>query len=99
MVAFGQNGKSSSLSPAEESMEMKYEDLPEPISKILKQDKYSLMEVEKIYKVGKRDAVRDYHYTIRFKTGEQLTDVYFDENGNVIDPQDSDNTKGTKTGN
>lgn len=99
LTTYGQNVKPSSLAPSEESVEVKYDELPEAIVKILKQDKYSLLKVEKIYKVGKRNATRDHHYAIRFKSGAERTDVYFDENGNVIDPQDSDNPRDSKTNN
>lgn len=92
-----QNNEASSLAPAEESVEMEYDDLPDPVRKVLQTDKYAGWEVDKVYKAGKRLAVREYHYTIRFNTDGQVTDVYLDENGNVIDPQDSDNTRGSKT--
>lgn len=89
--AFDQQRKGNTLKPAIESVEMKYEDLPSPVLKVLKTDKYTGLKIDKVYKVGKRKAQREDHYTIRFNTGSETTDVYLDENGNVIDPQDSDN--------
>jgi len=96
--ASGQKAKASSLSPVEESVEMEYDDLPDPVRKGLKTDKYAGWEVDKVYKVGKRVAPREDHYTIRFKTSKEMTDVYLDENGNVIDPQDSDNPNSANIG-
>lgn len=89
LESFGQNSSSNTLAPAEETVEMRYDDLPRPILKVLKTDRYAGWKVDKVYKVGKRTPGSAHHYMIRYETGKQTTDVYLDEHGNTIDPQGS----------
>ncbi|MBI1289091.1 MAG: hypothetical protein GC178_16110 [Flavobacteriales bacterium] len=96
MDLFGQsastkNAKSSTLSPAVEAAEMQYKDLPMAVMKAVETDKYSSWKVDKVYKVGKRTPGSAHHYMIRYQTGKgnEFTDVYLDENGEILDPQGS----------
>ena len=94
-TTFGQQQKSTSLAPNDETVEMKYEDLPKSVIETLDRNRYADLEVEKVHKVGKRNAQRENHYMIRYKNDTAMVDVYLDEKGNVIDPQDSDNRSGS----
>jgi hypothetical protein len=91
---FGQTPKGNTLVPVSEFEEMQFSDLPETVRSVLAKDEYAGMKIDKIYKVGKRKAQREDQYTIRFKTEKDFIDVYLNDNGNVIDPQDSDNKSG-----
>lgn len=85
---FGQDDVPNSLSP---KVEIGYDDLPEKVRAAIKRSEFSKLELENVYEVGKRTAQRQVHYTVRFKNGEEFHDIYLDEEGNTIDPQDSDN--------
>lgn len=76
-----------------EEREVIFSDLPETVQKVLSRGEYAKKTVDKIYKVGKRKAQRVDHYTIRFKNNDSYLDVYVDNNGNVIHPQDPDSDK------
>lgn len=85
---FGQQPKANTLVPVDEQEEMGYDDLPKAVKKVLRSDAYQTWEMDKVYKVGPRQAQREDHYTVRFRKGKQYMDVYLDKDGNVVDPQD-----------
>lgn len=81
---FGQEVRPSTISPEE----MEYEDLPEAVRMVIERDEFNGLVLDKVYSVGPRKAAREKHYTIRFKKGNEYEDVYLDNQGNIIDPQD-----------
>lgn len=85
---FGQDNVPNSLTPG---VEISYDDLPEKVRSVVEKSEFGKLELKNVYEVGKRTAQRKVHYNVRFKNGDEFYDVYLDDEGNIIDPQDSDN--------
>lgn len=84
---FGQDVEAVTLYPDE----MEYDDLPQAVQTVLERKEFRGLIVDKVYKVGSREIDKEHHYTIRFRNGDEFEDVYLDNEGNIIDPQDEDN--------
>ena len=93
---FGQEDIPNSLTP---KVEIGFDDLPEKVRSVIERSEFGKLELENVYEVGKRTGQRQVHYTVRFKNGETFHDIYLDDEGNVIDPQDSDSKSSTQSPN
>ena len=94
---FGQENIPNSLTP---KVKIGNDDLPEKVRSVIERNEFGKLELENVYEVGKRTGQRQVHYTVRFNKGGEFYDIYLDDEGHVIDPQDEDeqdaNTIGTK---
>ena len=93
---FGQEDIPNSMTP---KVEIGYDDLPKKVRSVIERSEFGKLELENVYEVGKRTGQRQVHYTVRFKNGEAFHDIYLDDEGNVIDPQDSDSKSSTQSPN